>query len=148
MRHFFQIKGMAMGSTVAPSIANLYMTALEEDSILTPANPFYNDLILYKRFIDNILIVFRDAIRLECFVHWMNEIDTNINFTQQSDEAIIPFLDTYIFCRDDNTLAVKPFRKSTDMNTYLHFESFHPSHLRKNLLYGQFLNEKEFHTRF
>lgn len=48
---------------------------------------------------------------------------------------------------------VKPFVKATNMNTYLHFASHHPRHLKMNIPYGQFLrikrnatNASDFHS--
>lgn len=90
-----------MGSAIAPSIANLYMTTLEEDSILSPNNPFTGDLLIYKRFIA-IFIIFRNSTRLEVFIDWVNKIDNNISFTCQSNESTIPFLDTYVYRTEDN----------------------------------------------
>lgn len=84
-------------------------------------------------------MIFRDEFRLEQFVIWMNGIDINITFTQQSTKEMILFLDTYVFRSENDLVAIKPFRKPTDMSTYLHYELFHPVHIHRNLPYGQFL---------
>lgn len=104
---------------------------------MSPANPFFHELIIYKRFIDDIL-VFSNAARLECFVAWINEVNVNIQFTCTSSTVCILFLDTEIYRTTENQLAMRPFRKATDKNTYLHYDSFHPIHLRRNLPFGQF----------
>lgn len=49
-----QIKGIAMGLVVAPSIANIFMNVMEEEIILTTSNPYLRDLLLFKHFIDDI----------------------------------------------------------------------------------------------
>lgn len=38
-----------------------------------------------------------------------------------------------------NRLAIYSCRKCTDCNAYLHFKSFHPTHLKKNLPLGNHL---------
>lgn len=56
--------------------------------------------------------------------------------------AQISFLDMTVYKNNPNQLLVKAFVKKTDMNTYLHFQSHHPRHLRANIPYSQFLRIK------
>lgn len=59
-RFFLQVNGVAMGSPIAPSIANLYMASLEEQYVLnSEANPLLEDLIMVKRFLDDYVIIFK-----------------------------------------------------------------------------------------
>lgn len=61
---YIQHKGVAMGSAAAPSIANLFMMAMEKNTILHTVNPFIKNLFLYFRFIDYIFVVL-DGISLD-----------------------------------------------------------------------------------
>lgn len=47
-----------------------------------------------------------------------------------------------VFRTHGDTLAVKPYHKSFDRNTYLHYRSFHSKTLRANIPYGQCLRLK------
>lgn len=131
-----------MESAVAPSIANLYMTAMETDTILTSQNPYFQDMIVYRHCIDDLLIIYKGKTSFPNFLQWINSLDSNLKFMGQSDRQQIPFLDTSIYRDTDNVLAFRPYKKPTDRNTYLHYKSFHPSHLLNNLPYGQFLRLK------
>lgn len=46
-RFFLQIKGVAMGSATAPSIANLFMSAFETEYILNVSNPFAQYILFF-----------------------------------------------------------------------------------------------------
>jgi len=51
--HYLQVKGIAMGTRMAPSYANLYMGSLEEDFL----NSEDSKPDLWLRFIDDIFFV-------------------------------------------------------------------------------------------
>lgn len=76
------------------------------------------------------------------FVAWFNNLHPTISFTFEVSDTLINFLDTTVYLTQQCTLAVKPYVKKTDMNTYLLFSSFHPRHLRSNIPLGQFLRIK------
>lgn len=55
-----QIKGVVMGSACVPSVADIFMECLENDFIHDPGvNPFFENVIFWKRFIDNIFAIFK-----------------------------------------------------------------------------------------
>lgn len=43
-----------------------------------------------------------------------------------------------MFRTQRDTLAVKPYKKAIDKNSYLHYKSFHPKPLHNSIPYGQF----------
>lgn len=128
-----------MGSASAPSIANLFMAIFEQELIFIGSNPFVQNIIFYRRYIDDLLIIYTQVNTVKEFMGWLNSLDNNIQFTGQYNHDSIPFLDVYVYRDTNNKIAVKPYRKSTDRNIYLHYQSFHPQHLKDNLPYGQFL---------
>lgn len=101
----------------------------------------------FRRYIDDLLMIFAQEGNEGEFIKWLNMRDNNIQFAAHFDHDVIPFLDICIYRNEDNKLAVRPYKKSTDKNTYLHFKSFHPLHLRSNLPFGQFLRFKRNSTR-
>lgn len=65
-----------------------------------------------------------------------------MNFTFTSSDSQVNFLDTSVYKTALNTLAIKPYVKPTDMNSYFHFTSYHPRYLWSNIPFGQFLRLK------
>lgn len=50
-----------MGNPFAPSLANLFMTKFEEQHILNPdENPFYQNILVFRRFLDGIFLLFQN----------------------------------------------------------------------------------------
>ncbi|XP_069482502.1 uncharacterized protein [Ambystoma mexicanum] len=141
---FQQVHGTAMGSSVAPSAANLFVKSFEKSVIYDPSNPFLNHLHLWRRYIDGILIIWDgDAVMFEDFKEWLNGQNPFLKFTATTSTTAINFLDITIWTdNSDNTLKVKPYHKPTDRNSLLQYDSCHPSHIRKNLPVGQFLRLK------
>lgn len=132
-----------MGSPVAPSVANLFMDKLEREHILEPSNnPFFEHIIFWKRYIDDIFCLFEDVHRFSAFLSWLNSVHSTIKFEPNIQTKEIPFLDTVIYTNTSGELGVRVYHKPTDKNSYLHFKSAHPHHLRMNLPYSQFLRAK------
>lgn len=52
--YFTQVKGVGMGNKYAPSVANIFLNKWKREDIFGKCWP---QISLYKRFIDNILIV-------------------------------------------------------------------------------------------
>lgn len=50
-KHFFQIKGVAMDSGVAPSI--VIMSTFEKEHMLNDSNLFLHEILLFRRYIDD-----------------------------------------------------------------------------------------------
>lgn len=128
-----------MGSAFAPSTANLLMDKFEQLHILNPqSNPNFEHVSHYYRYIDNIFYVYNDPPSYPAFQNWLNQLHPTIEFTFSGDEKQVNFLDTAVFRTPHDSLALKPFKKPTDKNSYLHYRSFYPRVLRQNIPYGQF----------
>ncbi|KAJ1197149.1 hypothetical protein NDU88_001011 [Pleurodeles waltl] len=59
---FHQTRGTSMGSNFAPSLACLYMFDFESRFILPDTNPFQANIKLWRRYIDDILIVWQGSL--------------------------------------------------------------------------------------
>lgn len=73
-KFFIQIKGIAMGSAMAPSVANLFMSTFEKEHILDASNPFLSEILIFKRYIDDLLFVYANKDTVEEFIKWLNLI--------------------------------------------------------------------------
>ncbi|KAJ1151578.1 hypothetical protein NDU88_004358 [Pleurodeles waltl] len=138
-RLFHQIQDTSMGSTFAPSLACLYMFAFEQRYILTPEQPFFTNIRLWRRYIDDILVVWKGSNELALdFTKWVNTLDTNLRFSSSISDQEVSFLDLRITLRD-GYLHSSVYHKPTDRNSLLLYNSHHPKSLRDNLPFGQFL---------
>ncbi len=143
-----------MGSPFAPNYANLYMGLWEERYIFNN-NPFSDNILFFRRFIDDIVMGFVGSEEeLKAFNDYINGTYTNLKFTMEYSQREIHFLDLLISVNDNRRLETSIYRKNTDRNTILHATSFHPDHLIENIPYGQFIrlrricsNEEDYHIK-
>jgi hypothetical protein len=141
-KHFLQIKGVAMGSIMAPTFAILYLSVLEEK--LLSGYQWTPDM--FKRFIDDIFGIWRHGEqKLLEFVEYLNNSHPTIKFTIEYSKAQVNFLDTIVYI-EDNMLKVKLYTKPTDTHSYLCYDSSHPNHCKTKGPYGQFLRIKRNNT--
>lgn len=138
-QHYLQVKGTAMGSTMAPNYANLYMGFFENEFVLdSKVNPYFNNILMYQRYIDDVFILWKgDEESLRCFHRYLNSVNEHLNFTLDLDHSQISFLDVLVIKEGEN-LHTDLYRKPTDRNTLLRGDSYHPSHLIKSLPISQF----------
>ena len=132
-----QIHGTAMGTPMAPSVANLFMASLEEDMLQNSPVPVNKDL--YKRFIDDIFLLWTGSDEdLDTFLDYINTIHPTIKFTHQASRESVSFLDISLSLQD-GFLKTDLYTKPTDSHAYLQHSSCHPAHVKRNLPYSQFL---------
>jgi hypothetical protein len=122
-KYYKQIKGVAMGSISSPTIANLYLSILE-DKFLVIHRPF-----LYKRYLDDIFIV----VKRNFDINILNLYFCNLKLILSSSN-IVNFLDLnieidYIYQRFKISLYIKP----TQSFAFLLTDSNHPQFIFKNI---------------
>jgi hypothetical protein len=136
-KYFCQIRGLAMGNRLAPILAIAYMDYIENQCVL-------NDLILYKRYIDDTLIIAENQMKLDYVFQTINTIDPNIKFTREKPtNGWLPFLDTEINIQ--NQVQTKWYRKPMKKNIILHATSAHPSYIKTNVVNAMY-NKADFVT--
>ncbi len=127
-RTFKQIKGIAMGTPVAPTWANLFMGKLETDAL----SRWQGTLpLLWLRYIDDVFTLFPGPQdELDALLIHMNSQMTTIEFTMECSKHKINFLDITAFkgerFHSEGVLDIRPYAKAIDPHTYLHFSSAHP----------------------
>ena len=149
--------GTAMGTPVAPSYANIFMSMIDTmlNSLATYLNHGTNPFISYYRYIDDIFIVYKGPMNvLQLFLEEINNIHDSIKFTSDMSSPFscnvphdanydcfchtsnsIPFLDTLVTLNNGH-LVTDLFRKPTDRCQYLLPSSCHPSNITKNIPYS------------
>uniref|UniRef100_A0A803JHQ6 Reverse transcriptase domain-containing protein n=1 Tax=Xenopus tropicalis TaxID=8364 RepID=A0A803JHQ6_XENTR len=140
-RFYLQKQGTAMGSKFAPAYANLYMAVWEDDFIW--GSPIFRDhIILYTRFIDDLLFIWNGPLDLiDTFITHINSNVFNLSFTVEINPTFTNFLDLTLF-RDGTKIQTMLYRKPTDRNGLLHASSSHHVQVIKNIPKGQFLRAK------
>ena len=119
--YYDQIDGVAMGSPLAPVLANLFMSFHENDWF---KNYKGNSPKFYKRYVDDIFAIFEIEKDSDNFLQYLNTRHTNIKFTtEKQNNNRLSFLDVQIDT-NNNKLCTSVFRKSTFTGLLTRFDSF------------------------
>ena len=116
-----QVDGMAMGSPLGPSFANIFMCFLEEQFL--DKCPTHFKPIFYKRYVDDTFVLFRDKSHAALFLNYINNFHANINFSMDTEvDNKLPFLDILV-SRSNGNFVTGIFRKNTFTGLGLNFFS-------------------------
>ena len=84
-----QVDGVAMGSPLAPILANIFMGYHEKEWI---RNYNYGGLFYYKRYVNDIFAVFETKDHAVSFYNYINRQHRNIKFTMETEKnGKLPF---------------------------------------------------------
>ncbi|XP_063385554.1 uncharacterized protein LOC134671624 [Cydia fagiglandana] len=127
-KHYLQIDGVAMGSPVAPVLANIWMEHIEASINLQPWA-----VKLWKRYVDDVFCIMKGGKQeVEQLLRYLNSIHPKTKFTYELEsQRSLPFLDVKVIGRVDGTLTHTVYRKPTHTDRYLNALSHHhPRHLQ------------------
>ena len=127
-----QIDGVAMGSSLGPVLANIWMAHLEEKFILTSAlSPQF-----YRRYVDDTFCLFKKQADVHLFHDYLNSIDVSTQFDVETEsDGQLAFLDTMVSHNDNNHYPDTSTRvKPTDKGLFYNFDSFIPISYKRNLI--------------
>ena len=134
--HYIQVSGTAMGTRVAPTFANIFMSDFEDKHVYS----YHKQPLVWLRFIDDIFFIWEDGQEsLDVFLKHLNQVHNSIKFTYETSRERVNFLDTWIQVNKEGKIDTDLYTKPTDSNNYLHYTSAHPTHNKKGIPYGQFL---------
>ena len=129
-RIYRQKKGVAMGSPVGPSFANVYLLDLDQEFIK------YDGIYKYFRYIDDIFMIVDSKFILEDFLNFINNLDENIKFTVESSGKSVNFLDTTIYI-EFGGLHFQLFEKPiASLSRYIPSHSAHTPNMSKSIISG------------
>ena len=128
--------GVAMGTRVAPTLANLVMGHFEDQFVYTyPLQPTF-----WGRYIDDIFVIWpHGSTQLHNFVSHLNSSHPTIKFTVDMSSIELPFLDVLVKRDTNGDIYTTLYTKPTDTHMYLHYSSSHPKHTINSGPYSQFL---------
>ena len=109
-----------MGSPLASLLADVFMASIEERW-----EHKINKLPLYRRYVDDILLIRDEQTEADSLSPKFNSLHSNLRLTseRESDNSI-SFLDILITRKEDGFIKRFVYRKSTWTGQYLNFYSF------------------------
>ncbi len=122
--YYEQIDGVAMGSPLGPSLANAFLCHFE--TVWLDSCPIEFKPVLYKRYVDDCFLLFRQKSHVPLFLEFLNRQHPNIEFTSELElEGVLSFLDISI-SRVGGHFQTSLYRKPTFSGVYSHFDSSSP----------------------
>ena len=142
---YHQLDGLPMGSPSSPEIANLVLARAEHAFINQLSATDRGKLKLWKRFIDDGLIVMQrttasqwNDLRAQYVEHVRQA--TGLKLTFETSRTGVVFMDTYISAPPRRkTLHTRLHIKPSYMNQYIPASSFHPADNKRGWIRGETL---------
>ena len=135
-RYFKQINGVAMGTKMGPSYANLFVGYIEHlifQQYTGPKPEFFG------RYIDDCIgATSCSRVELDSFISFVNSFHPALKFTWDISDKSVTFLDIAVSITDDR-LSTSVYYKPTDSHSYLLYSSSHPKHTLNAIPFSQFL---------
>ena len=135
-QYYKQINGVAMGTKMGPSYANLFVGYIENQIFqqYTGHKPEY-----FGRYIDDCFgATSCSRSDLDSFVSFVNSFHPALDFTWEISETSVTFLDVLVSV-NGNCLSTTVHYKPTDSHSYLLYSSSHPKHTLNSIPYSQLL---------
>jgi len=128
---YSQTDGVAMGSSLGPVLANIWMAHLEETFI--HGHECFPSF--YRRYVDDTFCVFRDEEQASRFFDFLNSIHGSTKFDMEMEEdGKLSFLDTVVSKTSNGVPDVSTKVKATDKGLLYDFCSFIPDKYKQNLV--------------
>ena len=110
-KYYNQIDGVAMGSPLGPTLANIFLCYHESNWLKDCPKDFKS--VYYKRYVDDIFVLFNKLEHAQFFLEYMNKKHKNMKFSIETEmNGSLFFLDVKIF-RENDKFVTSVFRKET-----------------------------------
>ena len=134
--YYKQINGVAIGTKMEPSYANLFVGYVEHQFFIQYDGPKPD---FYGRYIDNCNgAISSSREELNRFITSVNSFHPVLKYTWEISETSLAFLEIKVSI-NGNGLRTSVHYKPTDSHSYLLHSSSHPSHVKNAIPYSQFL---------
>ena len=134
--YYKQINGVAMGTKMGPSYANIFVGYVEHQFFNQYDGPKPD---LYGRYIDDCIgAISSSREELNHFITSVNSFHPALKYTWEISETSLAFLDIKVSI-SGNGLCTSMHYKPTDSYIYLLHSSSHPSLVKHSIPYSQFL---------
>ena len=129
-----QINGVAMGTKMGPSYANLFVGYIEHQFFNQYNGPKPD---LYRRYIDD--CVGATSSTREDFNQFETAANSALKYTWEISDTSLAFLDIKVSVKGKGLLCSSVHYKPTDSHSYLLYSNSHQSHVNNSIPYSQFL---------
>jgi len=127
---YTQTDGVAMGSPLGPTYANAFLCYHEKVWLNQCPDEFKPSL--YRRYVDDTFLLFKNCSQVEQFVLYLNTKHPNLKFTYEIEQnSKLPFLDTLI-TKENGRLTTSVYRKPTFTGLGINYSSFSPKLFKLN----------------
>ena len=128
---YSQIDGVAMGSSLGPVLANVWMAHLEESYIYgCEFSPSF-----YRRYVDDTFCIFRQPDHVAKFHDFLNSLNPSTKFDIEIEvDGKLSFLDTVVTKSSSARPDVSTKVKATDKGLFYDYNSFIPERYKLNLV--------------
>ena len=122
-----------MGSPLGLTLAYAFLCHYEKEWL--DNCPSHFKPIIYRRYVDDIFVLFSSEEHLQLFVDYMNKQHRCINFTLEIEKNnTFSFLDINII-RQNNQLKTSVYRKPTFSGIFTHYESYIEQSYKKSMIF-------------
>ena len=128
-----QINGVAMGSLLGPTLANIFL-GYHERRWLDNCPPTFKP-VLYRRYIDDTFLLLRHESHIQNFLNYLNSQHQSIEFTCETENNCkLNFLNITIHRNLKFETSEDLFRKKSFTNFGMKFNSCIPNLYKNNLI--------------
>ena len=122
-----------MGSSLGPTLANAFLCFHEQIWLNECPDEFKP--VYYRRYVDDIFVLFRSPDYLQKFKNYLNSRHRNISFTCEKEQNnSMHFLDVLI-TRTSNGFKTSVYHKPTFSGVYSNFNSFISEEYKVGLIF-------------
>ena len=132
-KYYSQIDGIAVGSPLRPTLANIFLCCHESNWLKYYPKDFQP--VYYKRYVDDIFVLFNKPEHGQFFLEYINKKHKNMRFLIETEtNRSLSFLDVKIF-RENDKFVTSVFKKGTFNSVYTNFISFIPLQYKFGLVH-------------
>ena len=150
-KYYIQCDGVAMGSPLGPTLANVFLCYWEETWLKKCPKQFTP--IYYKRYMDDTFVLFTSADHVNKFDKYLNSRHRNMSFTYEAEQNnCLSFLDVLV-SREKDAFSTSLYRKPTFSGLYTNYYSYIYEKYKKGLIlcllfriFSFSVNWDKFHT--